>query len=57
MILTGMMIVIMIVALDKYDDYSEDSYAEYKILGMLGTFYTESFVFACSIKLIGYKEL
>jgi hypothetical protein len=36
----------MIVALDKGDDYSDDySYVEYNILGMLGTFYAESFVF------------
>ena len=36
--------VIMIVVLDKDDDYSDDyRCVEYKILGMLGTFYAEYF--------------
>jgi hypothetical protein len=46
MALTGMVTVITILALDKVYEYSDDSYVEYKILGMLGTFYAESFVFA-----------
>jgi hypothetical protein len=49
MILTGMMIVIMTVALDKDDDYSDYSYVEYKMLGMLCTFYAKSFVFALAL--------
>jgi len=37
-------------ALDKDDDYSDDySYVEYKILGMLGTFYAESFIFTRAV--------
>jgi hypothetical protein len=59
MILRATVNAIVIVAHDKDGDYRDVcSCVDYKIPGLLGTFYPESFFFACcSVRLRGYNEI